>query len=118
MKHSQHWLWFAPLTAGLVACAGPSGENRTTAQAGPTAPASGQSLAPEEARQAGRLYQAKCVRCHKSYDPSAYGETEWRSWMSKMSRKAKLKPSQEDLLSRFLDQVRAGQANLPGHQAR
>ena len=42
----------------------------------------------------------------KAYDPSAYSETAWREWMDKMSRKAKLKPDQKELLTRYMDEVR------------
>jgi hypothetical protein len=53
-----------------------------------------------------RLYVNKCARCHKLYDPANYSETEWREWIDKMSRKAKLKSEQEELLSRYLDTLR------------
>ncbi len=60
--------------------------------------------------QAGRLYLAKCARCHRLYDPAAYGEAEWRAWMARMSRKARLKQDQEELLSRYLDALRTRNA--------
>jgi hypothetical protein len=54
-----------------------------------------------------KLYTAKCIRCHKSYDPHAYTDVQWQTWMSKMSRKAHLDSQQKDLLARYLQAVRA-----------
>ena len=42
-----------------------------------------------------------------SYNPADYTEEEWRSWMTKMSKKAKLNPDQAQLLSRYLDVFRS-----------
>ena len=63
-------------------------------------------LSDAEATAARKLYINKCTRCHKYYDPAKYSEEEWRVWMTKMSRKAKLKTDQEQLLSRYLDTFR------------
>jgi len=68
-------------------------------------------LTPEEIRAARKLHNTKCVRCHKAYDPAAYNETAWREWMDKMSRKAKLKSDQKELLARYLDDVRKQKQN-------
>jgi len=67
-------------------------------------------LADEQIARARKLYVAKCARCHKFYDPVNYNDAEWHSWMTKMSKKARLKADQEQLLSRYLDTVRAQQA--------
>ncbi len=69
--------------------------------------ASAAGLSAPEASQALQLYTAKCVRCHQSYNPAAYGEAQWRSWMTKMSKKAKLTSEQDKLLSRYLAAYRA-----------
>ncbi len=69
--------------------------------------ASAAGLSAQEAGDAARLYTAKCARCHKFYDPAGYSDGEWRSWMARMSRKARLKPEQQELLSRYLDGFRA-----------
>ena len=66
----------------------------------------GAGLTPDEGRQAKAIYNLKCARCHKFYDPAHYDDVEWRSWMTKMSRKARLKPDQDRLLSRYLDAFR------------
>jgi len=66
----------------------------------------------EDITRAKNLYDAKCARCHKFYDPAAYKDAEWRTWMTKMSKKAHLKPEQSDLLSRYLDGFR----NSPSKQ--
>jgi hypothetical protein len=76
--------------------------------AGCTGPAGATDPAADSSSQARRLYVAKCARCHKLYDPAGYVDAEWRDWMVKMSRKAKLKPDQEALLSRYLETLRKG----------
>ncbi len=68
-------------------------------------------LTAEEIRAGRKLHNTKCVRCHKAYDPAAYSETAWHEWMDKMSRKAKLKPDQKELLTRYLDDVRKQKLN-------
>jgi hypothetical protein len=70
-------------------------------------------LSAEELSQAGKLYAGKCIRCHKSYDPADYADPEWRSWMTKMSRKAKLNPDQEQILSRYLEVFRSPAREQP-----
>jgi hypothetical protein len=49
-----------------------------------------------------KIYVAKCAKCHKFYDPAKYSEADWQMWMAKMSKKAKLKPEQEQALSRYI----------------
>jgi hypothetical protein len=49
-----------------------------------------------------KLYVAKCAKCHKFYDPAKYSDADWQMWMAKMSKKAKLKPEQEQVLSRYI----------------
>lgn len=71
-------------------------------------------LSDAEVDSARALYLAKCARCHKFYDPAKYTEAEWRKWMTKMSRKAKLKPEQDDTLRHYLDLYRAVSATNPG----
>jgi mono/diheme cytochrome c family protein len=51
-----------------------------------------------------QIYVAKCAKCHKLYDPANYSDQEWKLWMQKMSRKAKLKPEQEKALTQYIDQ--------------
>ena len=65
-------------------------------------------LSPTELQDGRKLYTAKCAKCHKFYDPAKYDDEAWRSWMTKMSKKAKLKPAQTDLLSRYLETYRTG----------
>jgi len=59
------------------------------------------------------LYESRCVKCHRLYDPNDYSEEEWWLWMAKMSRKAKLHPRQERLLNRYVELLRADP--LPSH---
>jgi hypothetical protein len=49
-----------------------------------------------------KIYVAKCAKCHKFYDPAKYSQADWQMWMTKMSKKAKLKPEQEQILSRYI----------------
>ncbi len=63
-------------------------------------------LPPSKRTTAQDLYNVKCAKCHKFYDPAAYSEKDWELWMRKMSRKSKLKPDQEALLRRYLGEFR------------
>lgn len=69
-------------------------------------PARAAALSPKEQRTARDLYDIKCAKCHKFYDPSQYSQREWDLWMRRMSRKSKLKPTQERLLSQYLQTFR------------
>jgi hypothetical protein len=55
-----------------------------------------------EAQQARKLYVLKCAKCHAFYDPAQYTETEWSTWMSKMSRKAHLTREETEALDKYL----------------
>lgn len=63
-------------------------------------------LKPAQVEESSKLYNQKCLRCHKGYDPRAYTETQWQTWMTKMNRKAHLDSAQQDLLGRYLKAVR------------
>jgi hypothetical protein len=69
-------------------------------------------MAGKDVVAARKLYVAKCAKCHRFYEPKAYSEPDWQTWMAKMTRKSKLKPDQAALLDRYLDAYRAG--GLPG----
>ena len=71
-------------------------------------------LSEKETSEARKLYTAKCAKCHKFYDPAKYSDDEWHLWMGKMSKKAKLKEAQSDLLNRYLETFRQpGATNSP-----
>ena len=90
---------------GLAGCQSPSlREHGPNAPA--FAPAHGAALSALEITQGARLYTLKCAKCHQFYDPADYSNQDWQSWMLKMSKKAHLKPDQEELLSRYLDAFR------------
>ena len=91
---------------GSGAGGGASRTARTAPQLPPAA-ATAAGFSEEEARQAASLCDVKCVRCHKFYSPSDYAEPEWNTWMTKMSRKAHLKPDQQKLLARYLGALRS-----------
>ena len=96
-------------TAGLAGCqTEPTSHPKTSATVPQLEPAAAAAagLSAEEVKGAKDLYVAKCARCHKFYDPAQYDQAEWGSWMRKMSRKARLKPEQQELLSRYLGAYR------------
>ena len=64
------------------------------------------ALSSKQLNDAKRLYNAKCSRCHKFYNPSSYDDSEWHEWMEKMRKKSKLKSEQYDLLTRYTDMLR------------
>jgi len=72
-------------------------------------PAITAGLSTEQLNLAARLWVAKCARCHPLYDPGAYHDVKWTYWMTRMSKKAHLKPEQEELVSRYLGAFRAVQ---------
>ena len=55
-----------------------------------------------------KVYMAKCARCHKFYDPTAYDDTKWNKWMQKMKLKAKLNDVQYQQLTNYVATLRAG----------
>ena len=68
--------------------------------------ASAAGLSPQQVSDGASLYNTKCARCHKFYDPADYEEKEWNTWMKKMAKKSKLKPDQVESLSRYLGAFR------------
>jgi len=60
----------------------------------------------EDISAAASLYSLKCGKCHQFYDPAQYNDADWRTWMTKMSKKARLKPEEEELLTRYLGAFR------------
>jgi len=95
----------AVLVALPAGCSSPG--NNSYGAPPPPFPAGGTVLLSEqEIASARKLYVAKCAKCHKFHNPANYADEEWRTWMRKMSRKAKLKPEQDELLSRYLDTFR------------
>jgi len=67
------------------------------------APGGGAPLLTDDQVTAARaLYVAKCTSCHKFYSPANYSEAEWNSWMRKMSRKTRLRPTDEEILRDYL----------------
>jgi len=76
------------LATVLFGCAGPA--NRTVSPVGET----------ETGR---KIYYVKCAKCHKFYDPNQYSDVEWKMWMGKMKKKAKLSDEQEMMLSTYID---------------
>ena len=85
----MRWLWFSVLA--VLTALGAAGAD---------------GLSSAEIKEARKLHIAKCAKCHKLYDPAKYDDAEWSKWMTKMNKKAKLKPAQAELLARYLDTVR------------
>ncbi len=50
-----------------------------------------------------RLYIGRCAKCHKLYDPAKYSDAQWQRWMDKMSRKAKLQPTERQVVSSYIE---------------
>ena len=97
-------------SAGLAGCESATPAASRAAALPPEADALGRAagLSTGEIEGARKLYVTKCARCHKFYDPGGYADTEWQTWMTKMSKKARLRPDQEQLLSRYLEVFRQG----------
>ena len=59
---------------------------------------------------AGRtLYEKSCARCHALYMPRSYSAPEWRFYVRKYGRKARLTTDQKSLVFRYLaENARAG----------
>jgi hypothetical protein len=94
----------------LPGCAtsGPEGSKpKRTFLAANAMPPNTAGLSPNDIAEGSKLHTAKCARCHKFYDPAAYSDTDWRLWMTKMGKKAKLTPDQETVLSRYLEAFRS-----------
>lgn len=102
-------LIIASLALGMVGCQSSSTGSPDPARLGISDAGSFAlvGLSAEEAARARKLYRSKCARCHKFYPPADYSEAEWASWMGKMSKKARLKPDQEQILLRYLDSFRS-----------
>ena len=110
-------LILAVLMAALAGCQTGSTRGRTASDTVPqldAAAAVAAGLQPQEVSDAKGLYVAKCARCHKFYNPAQYNDPEWRGWMTRMSRKARLKPDQQELVSRYLEAYRVAQKDKGG----
>jgi hypothetical protein len=109
------WACFVVLgvtTFGEVGCQGPTlpaKTKKTRTLPSSARPANTAELSADEVNRGAKLCLAKCARCHPLYDPSAYSDVEWQQWMTRMSKKARLKTGQEELLSRYLQAFRLPQ---------
>ena len=65
-------------------------------------------LTPKEVAAGRKVYVAKCAKCHRFYEPKKYSDADWELWMGKMSRKARLKADQEELVKRYLGDYQEG----------
>ena len=74
------------------------------ALAGCTGPASATDASHNTPSDGRKLYEIKCAKCHKFYDPTKYPDEEWSRWMEKMTKKAKLKPELAELLTHYIDE--------------
>jgi cytochrome c5 len=107
----RHWTLLL-LAVGLwgAAVAGEPRQHRRASNAAPVldeAAAQNAGLDPSTAATARKVYTTKCMRCHKSYDPTAYSQPQWEAWMAKMRKKAHLSREQDGLVSRYLDACRS-----------
>ncbi len=97
------------LALALPGCQSPGPDARRDSIPAPDPSRAGE-LAPEESIRARQLYIIKCAKCHKFYHPANYDAAEWHSWMKKMSKKARLTPDEDQLLSKYLDTFRPPRA--------
>ena len=79
--------------------------------------AAAEKLSAGDLAAARKLSAVKCIKCHKFYEPADYSQAGWAEWIEKMRRKAKLKPEQFDLLSRYLEEARASGKRVGGKSA-
>ena len=93
-----------PILAVLAGCQ-TTGPGDRTADSGPQRAAEAAraaGFAAGEINAANALYQTRCAKCHRFYDPAQYARKEWDEWMTRMARKSRLNPAQEELLTRYL----------------
>lgn len=104
------------VAAAQTGCESPSPPRRAEAKPALSAnarPPATAGLSAGEVERAAKLYTTKCARCHKLYDPAGYRDAEWRSWMTRMSKKARLTPDQTQFLSRYLEAFRTQKEGEP-----
>jgi hypothetical protein len=102
----------ATLSAGSAERRPTRKQGRSAAPVVSIAAAQAAGLSSAELTKATQLYTTKCMRCHKSYEPSGYSQVEWDSWMIKMQKKAHLTREQQSLLSQYLTASRAVSPSL------
>lgn len=61
-----------------------------------------------------KLYQNRCAKCHRMYDPAKYSDAQWQSWMDKMAKKAKLQPEEKQKLLEYVEQTLRAPATRSG----
>jgi hypothetical protein len=76
-------------------------------------PAGAADASPVRDKEARALYDIKCAKCHKFYHPADYTQADWDTWMRKMSRKSRLKPAQDKLLTEWLQAFRDNGSAAP-----
>ena len=104
-----------PGLVGFVACPLPASAGGPPLSQAPPSPVGAQTngeLSATNLARGRQLYIAKCARCHKFHDPARYTNAEWKKWMTSMSKKSRLKPDQELLITRYLETFR--EAAKPG----
>jgi hypothetical protein len=47
------------------------------------------------------FHRLEKANSYEFYSPTAYSDAEWRLWVIKMTKKARLKPDQQELLIRY-----------------
>ena len=109
MRNSFFLTILVTTLAGFAGCqsSGPGRAGSDTIPLLSAEAATAAGLSAKEITDANALYTVKCAKCHKFYHPIDYPQNEWDMWMRKMSRKSKLKPAQEELLTRYLAAFRS-----------
>jgi hypothetical protein len=68
------------------------------------------SISTEEPGTPKHLYEMKCGKCHRLYNPALYSADEWEHWFSKMSKRAHLKAEQTSAISGYIQEFLRPQA--------
>lgn len=52
------------------------------------------------------LYENKCAKCHRLYDPKDYDQEKWAHWKKKMKKKARLNTDEYTLIFNYTERLR------------
>jgi len=50
------------------------------------------------------IYEGKCGKCHKLFEPKKYNATQWTKWVNRMAPKAGLSAEEKELVYKYLTQ--------------
>lgn len=50
------------------------------------------------------IYEGKCGKCHKLFEPKKYNAAQWTKWVNRMAPKAGLSAEEKDMVYKYLTQ--------------